>query len=202
MQGRIGMIRIVSESSVAAGVRRIEAVTGRAVEELMDKQQDLLSDIRALFNNVPDLMTTINKAIAENADLHKQLAEFKAQRAQQFKASLIEKATEIKGIKVIQGVINLDPQLVKDIAFQLRGQFTENLIVVIGSTFEGKPALTVSFSDDMVAAGLNAGKMVREASRLIQGGGGGQAHFATAGGKDPDGIVAAVAKVIELATAE
>ena len=119
-----------------------------------------------------------------------------------FKASLIEKATEIKGIKVIQGVINLDPQLVKDIAFQLRGQFTENLIIVIGSTFEGKPALTVSFSDDMVAAGLNAGKMVREAGRLIQGGGGGQAHFATAGGKDPDGIVAAVAKVIELATAE
>ena len=196
------MIRIVSESSVAAGVRRIEAVTGRAVEELMDKQQDLLSDIRALFNNVPDLMATINKAIAENADLHKQLGEFKAQRAQQFKANLIEKATEIKGIKVIQGVISLDPQLVKDIAFQLRGQFTENLIVVIGSTFEGKPALTVSFSDDMVAAGLNAGKMVREAGRLIQGGGGGQAHFATAGGKDPDGIVAAVAKVIELATAE
>ena len=200
--GRIGMVRIVSESSVAAGVRRIEAITGRAVEELMDKQQDMLADIRSLFNNVPDLLTTINKAIAENADLHKQLDEFKAQKAQQLKADLIEKAKEINGIKVIHGVVTLDAQLVKDIAFQLRGQFTENLIVVIGSISEGKPALTVSFSDDLVASGLNAGKMVREAGRLIQGGGGGQAHFATAGGKDPDGVVAAVEKVIELATAE
>ena len=199
--GRIGMVRIISESSVAAGVRRIEAVTGRAVEELMDKQQDLVADLRALFNNVPDLMGTIQRAINENADLRKQLDDFKAQRAQQYKQELIANAREEGGVKVISGVINLDPQVAKDMVFQLRAQFTENLIVAIGSLFEGKPSLTVSFSDDLVASGLNAGKAVREAGRLIQGGGGGQAHFATAGGKDPDGIVAAVTKVIELATA-
>ena len=200
--GRIGMVRIVSESSVAAGVRRIEAVTGRAVEEMMDKQQDMVAELRALFNNVPDLITTVRRAIDDNAGLRKQLDEFKAQQALQFKKELIEKAHEVKGVKVIQGVLNIDTQNAKDMAFQLRGQFTEKLLVVIGGLCEGKPSLTVSLSDDLVAAGLNAGKLVREAGRLIQGGGGGQAHFATAGGKDPDGIVAAVTKVIELATAE
>ncbi len=200
--GRIGMVRIVSESSVAAGVRRIEAITGRAVEEMMDKQQDLVADLRALFNNVPDLMGTIQRAINENADLRKQLDDFKAQKAQQYKQELIANAREVAGVKVISGVVNLDPQVAKDMVFQLRGQFAENLIVVIGGLFEGKPSLTVSFSDDLVASGLNAGKAVREAGRLIQGGGGGQAHFATAGGKNPDGLLSAVEKVIELATAE
>lgn len=200
--GRIGMVRIVSESSVAAGVRRIEAITGRAVEEMMDKQQDLVADLRALFNNVPDLMGTIQRAINENADLRKQLDDFKAQKAQQYKQELIANAREVAGVKVISGVVNLDPQVAKDMVFQLRGQFAEGLIVVIGGLFEGKPSLTVSFSDDLVASGLNAGKAVREAGRLIQGGGGGQAHFATAGGKNPDGLLSAVEKVIELATAE
>lgn len=200
--GRIGMVRIVSESSVAAGVRRIEAITGRAVEEMMDKLQDLVADLKSLFNNVPDLMGTIQRAINENADLRKQLDDFKAQKAQQYKQELIANAREVAGVKVISGVVNLDPQVAKDMVFQLRGQFAEGLIVVIGGLFEGKPSLTVSFSDDLVASGLNAGKAVREAGRLIQGGGGGQAHFATAGGKNPDGLLSAVEKVIELATAE
>jgi alanyl-tRNA synthetase len=169
---------------------------------MMDKQQDVVAELRSLFNNVPDLITTVRRAIDDNAGLRKQLDEFKAQQALQFKKELIEKAHEVKGIKVIQGVLNIDTQNAKDMAFQLRGQFTEKLLVVIGGLCEGKPSLTVSLSDDLVAAGLNAGKLVREAGRLIQGGGGGQAHFATAGGKDPDGIVAAVTKVIELATAE
>jgi alanyl-tRNA synthetase len=199
--GRIGMVRIISESSVAAGVRRIEAVTGRAVEDLMNKQQDFLTEIRSLFNNAPDLITTIQKAIGENADLRKQLAEFKAQRALQQKKELIDNAHDVAGIKVISGVVHLDAQAVKDITFQLRAQFSEKLVVAIGSMFEGKPTLTVGFSDDMVAAGLNAGKMVREAGRLIQGGGGGQAHFATAGGKSIEGLPAAVSMVVEQATA-
>jgi alanyl-tRNA synthetase len=168
----------------------------------MDKQQDMVAELRALFNNGPDLITTVRRAIDDNAGLRKQLDEFKAQQAQNFKKELIEKAQEVKGIKVIQGVLHIDPQNAKDMAFQLRGQFTENLLVVIGGLFEGKPSLTVSISDDLVAVGLNAGKLVREAGRLIQGGGGGQAHFATAGGKDPDGIVAAVSKIVEMVTAE
>lgn len=198
--GRIGMVRIVGESSVAAGVRRIEAITGRAVEELIDKQQDMISDIKALFNNVPDLSGAIQRAINENTELRRQLDEFNAQKALQYKKELIENAREMGGLKVISGVRPIDAQTAKDMAFQLRAQFTEKLVVIIGGIADGKPSLTVSFSDDLVAAGLNAGKMVREAGRLIQGGGGGQPHFATAGGKNPDGLVAAVDKVIELST--
>lgn len=198
--GRIGMMRIVSESSVAAGVRRIEAVTGKAVETMMDKQQDLVADLRAMFNNVPDLISTVRKAIDDNAELRHQVDEYKAHRAQQYKAELIEKAREINGMKVISGIILADAQSAKDIAFQLRNQFPENLVVVIGALSDEKPSLTVCFSDDLVASGLNAGTLVREAGRLIKGGGGGQAHFATAGGKDPEGIMPAVEKVVELVT--
>ncbi len=200
--GRIGMVRIVSESSVAAGVRRIEAVTGKAVEAMMDKMQDLVSELRSMFNNIPDLKAAVTRAINDNADLRRQVDEFNAQRALQYKAELISKARDIRGLKVISGVILADAQSAKDIAFQLRGQFPQNLIVVIGSVFEGKPMLTVCASDDVVASGFNAGAYVRQAGSLIQGGGGGQAHFATAGGKNPDGILPAVEKVVELATEE
>ena len=197
--GRLGMVRITSESSIAAGVRRIEAITGKAVEETLDKMQDFMSDLRGLLNNAPDLMATIQKAIAENKELQAQVDEFKAQKAQQLKQVLIEKAREVNGVKVISGVLPMEAQHVKDIAFQLRGQFPERLLVVIGSEAAGKPALTVSLSDDLVADGKNAGQYVREAGKLIQGGGGGQPHFATAGGKNPEGLKSAVDKIVELA---
>ena len=196
--GRIGMVRILSESSVAAGVRRIEAITGKAVEEMMDKTQDLVSDLKALFNNAPDLMSTIQKAINDNAELKKQVEDFKAARTQELKKLLLEKAQERDGVKIISGVAPIDAQAAKDIAFQLRAQFPEKLVVVLGGAAYGKPSLTVSFSDDMVEAGNNAGKLVREAGKLIQGGGGGQAHFATAGGKNTDGLRPAIDKVLEL----
>ncbi|MBP5375005.1 MAG: alanine--tRNA ligase [Bacteroidaceae bacterium] len=197
--GRLGMVRIVSESSIAAGVRRIEAITGKAVEEALDKMQDFMADLKALLNNAPDLMATVQKAIAENKELQAQVDEFKAQKAQQMKQTLIEKAREVNGVKVIAGVLPMEAQHVKDIAFQLRGQFPEHLLVVIGSEAAGKPTLTVSISDDLVAEGKNAGQYVREAGKLIQGGGGGQPHFATAGGKNPEGLKAAVDKIVELA---
>ena len=197
--GRLGMVRIISESSIAAGVRRIEAVTGKAVEEMLDQMQDFMADLKGLLNNAPDLMATVQRAIAENKELQAQVDEFKAQRAQQFKQILIEKAREVNGVKVISGVLPMEAQHVKDIAFQLRGQFPERLLVVIGSQAAGKPTLTVSISDDLVAEGKNAGQYVREAGKLIQGGGGGQPHFATAGGKNPEGLKAAVDKIIELA---
>ena len=197
--GRLGMVRIVSESSIAAGVRRIEAITGKAVEETLDKMQDFMTDLKALLNNAPDLMATVQKAISENKELQAQVDEFKAQKAQQMKQTLIEKAREVNGVKVIAGVLPMEAQHVKDIAFQLRGQFPEHLLVVIGSEAAGKPTLTVSISDDLVAEGKNAGQYVREAGKLIQGGGGGQPHFATAGGKNPEGLKAAVDKIVELA---
>ena len=152
-----------------------------------------------MLNNAPDLMATIQKAIADNKELQSQVDEFKAQKAQEFKKKLIERAKEIGGVKVISGCLPIEPQHAKDMAFQLRTQFPENLLVVIGCAPGGKPTLTVSLSDDLVAEGKNAGQLVREAAKLMKGGGGGQPHFATAGGKDPDGLKAAVEKVIELA---
>ena len=197
--GRLGMMKIMSESSIAAGVRRIEAITGKAVEDTLDKMQDFMTDLKALLNNAPDLMTTIQKAIADNKELQAQVDEFKAQKAQEMKKTLVEKAREVNGVKVIAGVLPLEPQHAKDIAFQLRAQFTERLLVVIGSEVAGKPTLTVSISDDLVKEGKNAGQYVREAGKLIQGGGGGQPHFATAGGKNAEGLKSAVDKIVELA---
>ena len=196
--GQIGMVRITSESSVAAGVRRIEAITGAAVEKLMDDAQDLQNDLRALFNNTPNLLDTISKAISENKELQAQVEEFKSQKAAQLKEAMISKAQDINGTKVISGVLPIDPQNAKDIAFQLRAQFPERLLVAIGCEAGGKPTLTVAFSDDLVKEGKHAGQIVREAGKLIQGGGGGQPHFATAGGKNADGLKSAVDKVIEL----
>jgi len=196
--GRLGMMRITSESSIAAGVRRIEAITGKEVEETFDMMQDFMNDLRTLLNNAPDLLSTIQKAIADNKELQSQVDEYMNEKAMDLKKYLIEKAVEKNGIKIISGVVHLDPQFIKDIAFQLRGQFTEGLLVVLGSNTSDKPTLTVSISDDLVKAGKNAGQMVREAAKLMQGGGGGQPHFATAGGKNPDGLNAAVEKVIEM----
>ena len=197
--GQIGMVRILSESSIAAGVRRIEAITGRKVEEYLDRLQDYMTDLKSLFNNAPDLIGTIRKSIEENAELKKSLDEFKAQKAQEFKRDLIAHQEEVNGVRVIADVVPVDAQSAKDMAFQLRAQFPEQTLIVIGALNDGKPNLTVSFSDDLVAAGKNAGKIIREAAKLMQGGGGGQPHFATAGGKDLDGLKDAVNKVVELA---
>ncbi|HJC98116.1 MAG TPA: alanine--tRNA ligase [Candidatus Phocaeicola merdavium] len=197
--GKIGMVKIISESSVAAGVRRIEAITGAKVEEMLDAVQDTMNDLKALFNNAPDLKAAIAKYIDENAGLKKQVEEFMKEKEATVKAKLIENAKEIHGVKVIKSVLPMPADAVKNIAFQLKGQFTENLFIVIGSVYEGKPMLTVMMSDDQVKAGLNAGQLVREAAKLIQGGGGGQPHFATAGGKNPNGLISATDKVLELA---
>ena len=198
--GQIGMVRIISESSVAAGVRRIEAITGAQVDEMLDKMQDMINDLKALFNNAPNLTQSIEKAIADNKELQAQVDEFKAQKAAQYKEELISKAKDVNGFKVMSGVLPIDAQNAKDMAFQLRTQFPESLIVAIGCISGGKPNLTVALSDDIVKGGKNAGQIVREAGKLIQGGGGGQPHFATAGGKNVEGLKAAVEKVVELAT--
>ena len=198
--GNIGMMKIVSESSVAAGVRRIEAYTGARVEEMLDTFQDTMRDLKALFNNAPDLSGAIRKYIEENAGLKKQVEDFMKEKEAQLKEKLLQNIQEINGVKVIKFCAAMIPaDAIKNIAFQLRGEITENLFFVAGTVFEGKPMLTVMLSDNLVAGGLKAGNLVKEAAKLIQGGGGGQPHFATAGGKNPDGLSAAVDKVIELA---
>ena len=197
--GKIGMVRIISESSVAAGVRRIEAITGERVEMMIDKFQDTMADLKALFNNVPDLKSAIRKAIEENAGLKKQVEEFMKEKAASLKNELIANAKEMGGVKVIKTVAPISADVAKDIAFQLKGEVSGSLLVVIGSVDGGKPMLTVMLSEDLVKNGLKAGNLVKEAAKLIQGGGGGAPHFATAGGKNPEGLLSAVDKVIELA---
>ena len=197
--GKIGMVKILAESSVAAGVRRIEAITGARVEEMLDDLQDNMTELRSIFNNAPDLKAAIRRFIAENEGLKKQVDDYMKEKEAQTKEKLIADARDKGGIKLIKSVLPIPPETAKNIAFQLKAQFPEHLFVVIGSIFDGKPLLTVTMSDDLVKTGLNAGKLVREAARLIKGGGGGQPHFATAGGKDVEGIISAVSKVVELA---
>ncbi len=198
--GKIGMMKIISESSIAAGVRRIEAITGEKVEDLIDSTQDLVMAVRALFNNAPDLRATIVKYIEENSGLKKQVETFMKEKEAGVKQRLLESAREVNGVKIIKAVLPISAESVKNIVFQLRGEITEHLFVVIGSEMDGKAMLTVAASDDVVKNGINAGQLVREASKLIQGGGGGQPHFAQAGGKNPEGLTVAVEKVLELVT--
>ncbi len=197
--GKIGMVRILSESSVAAGVRRIEAITGEKVEDMIDTIQDTMNALKALFNNAPDLKGTITKYIEENAGLKKQVEEYMKERISAIKASLKGKIEERNGVNVIKAVLPIPASAAKDIAFQLKGELTSNLFIVIGSVENDRPMLTVMISDDLVKNGVHAGQLVREAAKLIQGGGGGQPHFATAGGKNVEGLSAAVDKVLELA---
>ena len=193
------MVKIIYESSVAAGVRRIEAYTGARVEEMLDTIQDTISELKSLFNNAPDLGIAIRKYIEENAGLKKQVEDYMKEKEASLKERLLKNIQEIHGIKVIKFCAPLPAEVVKNIAFQLRGEITENLFFVAGSLDNGKPMLTVMLSDNLVAGGLKAGNLVKEAAKLIQGGGGGQPHFATAGGKNTDGLNAAIEKVLELA---
>ncbi len=198
--GRIGFFKIISESSVAAGVRRIEALTGKACEDAIYAVQDTLVSIKTLFNNAKDLESVIKKYIEDNDNMKKQIEIFRAQKVEQLKAGLIEKAQNVNGIKVVKAVLPIDAASAKDLVFKVREAIPENLVCVIGSVDNNKPLLSVMFSDNMVKEhALNAGNIIREAAKLIKGGGGGQPHYAQAGGKDADGLNAAVDKVIELA---
>ena len=196
--GSIGMVKIISESSVAAGVRRIEAITGEALENHLNKAQELMKEIHALFNNVPNLKATIIKSIAENAELKKEIEEYAREKAVQAKEQLLKEIKEKNGMRYISAIVPLPAATVKDIVFMLRAEQPENLLIVIGSVHNDKPQLTISATADLVEQGINAGKIVGQAAKLMQGGGGGQAHFAQAGGKNAEGIKAAVDKVFEI----
>ena len=197
--GNIGMVKIISESSVAAGVRRIEAITGEALEAHLYKAQTLMKEIHALFNNVPNLKATIVKSINENAELKKEIEEYAKEKALSMKNDLLKEVKERSGVRYISAMLPVAPATVKDIVFALRQEQPDNLFIVIGSVYNEKPQLTISASADLVERGINAGKIVGQAAREMQGGGGGQAHFAQAGGKNPAGIKAAMDKVFEIA---
>ena len=198
--GRIGFFKIISESSVAAGIRRIEAKTGHECEELLYQLEDTLKAVKSFFNNAKDLQGVIQKYIDEHDSMKKEIEQFQAQAVERTKQQLIEKARTVNGVTVITAVLPLEGGAAKDLVFKIREAIPEHLVCVVGTKYQDKPLLSVMLSDDMVKEhNLNAGQMVREAAKLIQGGGGGQPHFASAGGKNTDGLSAAVDKVIELA---
>ena len=198
--GRIGFFKIISESSVAAGIRRIEAKTGHECEELLYDIEDTLKAVKAFFNNAKDLQGVIRKYIEEHDTMKKEIEGFQAQAVERTAHQLVEKARTVGGVKVVTAVLPMEPQAAKDLAFKVRAGVEGSLLCVLGTVNQDKPQLTIMMSDDMVSDhGLNAGQMVREAAKLIQGGGGGQPHFAQAGGKNADGLSAAVDKVLALA---
>lgn len=198
--GRIGFFKIISESSVAAGVRRIEALTGKRCEETMYLLEDTVRDLKAMFNNAKDLRGVVEKYIQEHDVMKKQMENFRQQTVARLANSLIEGAQTVNGVKVVKAVLPVEPASAKDIVFKVRAAIPEKLLCVLGSTYENKPLLSIMLSDDMMKDyELNAGKIIREAAKLIKGGGGGQPHYAQAGGKDVEGVTAAVDKAIELA---
>ncbi len=197
--GKIGFFKIISESSVAAGIRRIEAKTGKECEELIYNTEDSLRAVRAFFNNAKDLQGVIAKYIEEHDAMKKDIEQYQAQRVQNLAVELVGKARLVNGVKVIADQRPMMPNAAKDLVFKIREMMTESFVCVVGSVFDGKPMLNVMLSDDMVKEhGLNAGQLVREAAKLMQGGGGGQPHYASAGGKYSDGLSAAIDKVEEL----
>lgn len=190
--GEIGMIRVLSESSVAAGVRRIEAITGVKVEEMMNEQQDLVRDMRTFFNNTPNIVAAIKKLIEENASMKKDVEAFMAEKLERSVEKLISGSEVKDGVRVITTRRPAPADIIKSIAFRLRNELKDEAMVFVSATeWEGKPSLTVAFSDSIVAKGLNATQIVREAAKEIQGGGGGQPFFAQAGGKNVNGLDAA-----------
>ena len=186
--GNIGMVRIVSESSIAAGIRRIEAVTGARVEEMLDTVQDTLGHIKEMLNNAPDAIAALQKSLAENADLKKQVDDFVKQRIAILSKQLQDEGKVMNGIKVIMLTGNRLPDVVKGVALALKADCPTATAFLAATEYEGKPMLTVMLSEDLVKAGNNAGNIVRGAAKCIQGGGGGQPHFAQAGGRNPQGL--------------
>ena len=196
--GNIGMIKIVTESSIAAGIRRIEAITGARVEETIYSLQDSLKEIATLFNNAPNLIQAIHKAIDENTELRKQAEEYVKEKMADMKERMLKTAENVNGMKLIRFIGPMPADAVKGIAFMLRNEVTEGLAFVAATKDNDKPLLTVMFSNDVVADGKNASAIVREAAKLIQGGGGGQPYFAQAGGKNAEHLSDALEKMVSL----
>jgi alanyl-tRNA synthetase len=195
--GQIGMMKIISESAIAAGVRRIEAITAGRAEKFINEQLNLLSSIKETIKGSKDILGSVTTLLQQNTELTKQIEAFQRESLKIVKANLKSKMLMERGVNIIADKITIDnAALVKDLAFQLKGE-VDNLYLVIGAEIDGKPNLTIMISDNIVAEkGLNAGQIVREAGKEIKGGGGGQPFYATAGGKDISGLQAAVEKAL------
>lgn len=197
--GRIGSVRILMETSVAAGIRRIEAVTAAKVDELYYAQVDMLANLRALLNNAPDLAGAVQKAISENAGLKKEIETYMTEKLEQYRDKLIERAEDYNGIKLVRVKGELQPDMVRGVLPLLRGRFTDVRFAVVGATeWEGKPMISIFLSQPMVEAGKHAGQIIKSAAKHIQGGGGGQPWMATAGGRNAEGLQAAMDEMLEV----
>ena len=198
--GRIGFFRIVSESAIAAGVRRIEAVTGEAAEEILDTLTDTLKGIRTMLGNAPEVAAAVARLVSENSAAKKKIEEYAKEKAASFAKVISENAEEINGIKVVRFSRDVDPSMLREAATILQKE-VENFALAAAFSHDGKPQLALMYSNDLVAAGHNAAKDIREAAKFIQGGGGGQPTLATAGGRNIDGLQAALDKMVEVITA-
>lgn len=194
--GNIGMLRILSESSIAAGIRRIEAVTGARVESVMDEIQDTMRDLAGLFGGAGDIRQAVMKAISDNNALKHQVDDFMKERVATLTKAVLDRAREINGVRVVELFGIRMPEIVKTIAFNIKSSAPEHTVFAASTQSEGRPMLTLYLSDDIVKEGYNAGKIIRDAAKLIKGGGGGQPFFAQAGGKDSDGLSAAHAAML------
>jgi alanyl-tRNA synthetase len=198
--GTIGLFKIRAESAVAAGVRRIEAVTGASAEEGIETLEDLLKGLRGLFNNVPDLTAAVEKVLSENAEAKRQLEAVANEKAAQLASRLEAEAVEMNGIKVARFDSSIDPAIARNVALMLQKK-AQNFVLAGAFAYADKPNLLLMYSNDLVAKGKNAGKDIREAAKFIQGGGGGQPGLATAGGRLTDGLPQALEKLVETAIA-
>ena len=196
--GRIGAIRIIMETSVAAGVRRIEAVTAAKADELYYLAQDTLNNLKVLFNNAPDVVNAIHKFINENASLKKQIEQFTAEKIEQYRDHIIGRAESFGDIKLVRIEGEEDPEMIRGVMPLLRGKYTDVRFAVVAAThWNDKPTIAVFLSQPLVEEGKNAGAMIKAAAKNIQGGGGGQPWFATAGGRDVNGLTAAMNELLE-----
>ena len=195
--GKIGALRIVMETSVAAGIRRIEAVTAEKADELYYKQVDTLNSLRGMLNNAPDLAGAIRKALEENADLKKQIEGFMAEKIARYCDELLAKSVDYNGINLIRLEGEADHNVLRQVPAILKTKFPEGKYALVGATQqEGKPMISVVLSQAMVDAGKNAGQIIKSAAKNIQGGGGGQAWMATAGGRNVKGLAAAMEEML------
>ena len=196
--GKIGCVRILMETSIAAGIRRIEAVTAAKADELYYIAQDTLSGLKSLFNNTPDLAGAIHKFIDENAALKKQIEQFMAEKIVRYRDELIDRAEDFGDIKLVRLQGEGNPELLRGVLPMLRGKFTDVKFAVLAAIeCDGKPTIAVFLSQPLVDAGKNAGAMIKSAAKHIQGGGGGQPWMATAGGRDVKGLQAAMEELLD-----
>jgi alanyl-tRNA synthetase len=199
--GQIGLFKIISESAIAAGVRRIEAVSGAKAEEYVNNQSRILQKISSLLKNPQDLGKSVKNLIDENIALQKQADQFRRSRIKDLKSELLGKIKKTDNINIIAGKIDADSaDTIRDLAFQIKKK-VENLFMVVGANLNGKANLTIMVSDNLVREkNIDASKIIREAAKEINGGGGGQPFFATAGGRNPEGIERAIKKAVGFIT--